>query len=194
MTPTSSPPARIDSDLFDALTAPERQDRYPRNSRAWMRIDTSRRAYWHTLFDICPSLLELSGPGDEGLSIFNPFMAWAEEQGLSFDWSYYLWVYRWLQQSEFSNRLDTDLLLELMGASAARWAVLDRGTDCGIVLGSIGMPGLVAGWKCHTIDAGRQVEFVEPEEPLPTPGEPFGFFTVPDFELSAFPGWRAIPL
>jgi hypothetical protein len=31
------------------------------------------------------------------------------------------------------------------------------------------------------------------EEPLPEPDEQFGYFSLPDFEISAFPGWRAIP-
>lgn len=184
-------PVRNDSELFDALTVPARQATYPRNSRAFVRIDTSLRAYWHVLFDICPQLLELSGP--DGLSIFRPFMAWAAKQDLSFNWTYYLWVYRWLRQSEFRDSLDENLLLTLMSASAADWAIFNRETDCGIVLGNVNTPGLVVGWKCHTVHTGREVELVEPQDSLPAPSEQFGFFTLPDFELSHFPGWQPIP-
>lgn len=191
MTLVSPMPARIDSDLYNVLNVPARQTDYPRESRAFVRIDTSLRIYWHTLFDICPRLLELAPP--DGLTIFRPFMAWAAEQNLSFDWSYYLWVYRWLQQSEFRDGVDDDLLQTMAGASAARWAVMDRSADAGLVFGSAGMPHLVVGWKCHTLDNGREIELIELEEPLPEPDEQFGFFTLPRFELDHFPGWRPIP-
>jgi uncharacterized repeat protein (TIGR04061 family) len=187
----SPTPARIDRDLYDALTVPARQSDYPSDSRAFVRIDTSLRIYWHTLFDICPQLLELAPP--DGRPIFLPFMAWAAEQNLSFDWTYYLFVYHWLQQSEFRDRLSEELMLPLVGASAARWAVLDRGADSGIVVGSAGCPKLVVAWKCHKVDGGREVELLELEEPLPDPDEQFGFFTLRGFEIDAFPGWRSIP-
>jgi len=76
----------IDSELLDALMVPARQADYPRDSRAFVRIDTSLRVYWHVLFDICPELLELSGP--DGLSIFRPFMAWADARQLSMNWTF----------------------------------------------------------------------------------------------------------
>jgi len=183
--------AKIDSDLFDVLTVPARQADYPRDSLSFVRIDTSLRAYWHTLFDVCPQLLELAPP--DGLAIFRPFMAWAAEQGLSLNWTYYLWVADWLRQSEFYDRLDDGLLLALMGASAARWAVVERDSDCGIVLGHTRLASLVVGWKCRRIDSGRVVECIDLEESLPDPGEPFGYFTVPTFELHEFPGWHPIP-
>lgn len=194
MTLAPPTPAKTDSDLFDSLTSPSRLDDYPRDSRAFVRIDASLRAYWHTLFDICPQLLDLSGP--DGMAIFRPFMAFAAQQDLTFTWTYYLWVHHWLTQSEFRDRVDDDLLLALMAAAAARWAILDRGDDCGIVLGNPGFQGLVAGWKCRTIRTGRQVERLDPAEPLPAPDGfdgGFGCFTSPDFELDRFPGWRSIP-
>jgi uncharacterized repeat protein (TIGR04061 family) len=187
----SPAPASLDRDLYDALTVPARQSDYPSDSRAFVRIDTSLRIYWHTLFDICPQLLQLAPP--DGRSIFLPFMAWAAERNLSFDWSYYLLVYQWLQQSEFRDRLSEELLLNLVGASAARWAVLDRSSESGIVVGSASCPKLVVAWKCHRVDGGREVELLELEEPLPTPDEEFGFFTLPGFEIGAFLGWRPIP-
>jgi uncharacterized repeat protein (TIGR04061 family) len=171
--------------------APDRLSDFPRDSRSFVRVDSSIRLYWHTLFDICPSLLELGDP--EGLEIFRPFMRWAVEREISFGWSYYLWVYRWLRQSEFANRLSEEHLVTLMGASAARWAVSDRSSDCGIVLAARELNGLVVAWKCRTVRKGREVEFVAPQEAIPSPDDLFGFFTVSDFELRYFPGWSSLP-
>lgn len=182
----------IDADLLDALTVPARQGDYPRESRAFVRIDTSLRIYWHTLFDICPGLLDLSGP--DGLAVFRPFMAWAAEERLSLNWAFYLWVDVWLQRSPFRDRVDRDLRLSLIGASAARWATGDRSEAGGIVLSGPAATDLVCGWKTRSMEAGRQVEHLELEEPLPTAPEPFGFFTVPGAALDCdFPGWTPIP-
>lgn len=187
----SSPPTRTDRDLYDSLMSLEGAKRYPQDHKAFVRIDTSLRVYWHTLFDICPDLLELSGP--DGLAIFRPFMAWAEEKRLAFDWSYYLWAYVWLRQSQFKDRLgDGELLRSMMGASAARWAILDRSRSCGIVIGCAETDELVVGWKCNSVYAGRQIELIQPEEALPSPANTFGYFTLPSFDLAAFPGWQGL--
>ncbi|WP_211327666.1 methanobactin biosynthesis protein MbnC [Solilutibacter pythonis] len=182
----------IDTDLLDALTVPARQGNYPRESRAFVRIDTSLRVYWHTLFDICPGLLELSGP--DGLSIFRPFMAWANEQKLSLNWTYYLWVDIWLRQSPFRDQVTPGLRYALMGASAARWATGDRSEFQGIALGGADVPDLVCGWKTASLDGGREIERIELEEALPAPGTPFGHFLLPARSLDdGFPGWQALP-
>jgi uncharacterized repeat protein (TIGR04061 family) len=165
---------------------------YPRDSRAYVRIDTSIRLYWHGLFDVCPRLLTLVGSEENSGAIFRPFMAWAAERRLSMDWTYYLWVYRWLALSEFRERVDRDIRVELLGASASRWAIRDRTGSAGIVLGSVDVPFLVVAWKCHEVDGSREVETVEPEEDLPAP-DGLGFFTVPDYSLEFFPGWSPIP-
>ncbi|QGM98419.1 methanobactin biosynthesis protein MbnC [Methylocystis parvus] len=184
--------ARTDPELYDVLTSPKLILNYPPESRAYARIDVSLRAYWHSTFDICPELLELSGP--DGMSIFSPFMEWARERGVRFTWSYYLWLYVWLRQSAFADRLTKDLLQSLIGASAARWAVRDRSAAMGLVIGCKEVPNLVVGWKCRSLDAGRQVEMIELEEPLPLGDEFFGYFTVAAPEITTFPGWRSLPL
>jgi len=184
-------PRTIDSELLDALMVPSRQADYPRDSRAFVRIDTSLRVYWHVLFDICPELLELSGP--DGLAIFRPFMAWADERQLSMNWTFYIWVYHWLLESEFREQVTKELAQSLTAASAARWANGDRSTNGGIVLGCADFPELIAGWKCHTVNGGREIECLELEEPLPMPQGRFGYFTVAKFELDNFPGWSEIP-
>ncbi|ATQ67691.1 MULTISPECIES: methanobactin biosynthesis protein MbnC [Methylosinus] len=187
-------PVRIDADLYDDLANPARQSLYPRDSRGFIRIDISLRAYWHTLFDTCPRLLELSGPS--GGAIFLPFMAWARENNLAFDWSFFLWVYVWLQQSEFRERLDEDQLLPVMTASATRWLMIDRDIDaCQIVLGSRSLAGAaVVGAKIDSIHCRlEQVQQVEFEKPLPLPDGEFGYFLTPGFEIDHFPGWRPLP-
>jgi len=181
----------IDSELLDALMVPARQADYPRDSRAFVRIDTSLRVYWHVLFDICPELLELSGP--DGLSIFRPFMAWADARQLSMNWTFYIWVYQWLLESEFRDQVTNELARSLMAASAARWATGDRSTNSGIVLGCADFPELIAGWKCHSASGGREVERLELEDSLPMPQGRLGYFTVAKFELDNFPGWSEIP-
>ncbi|WP_158658912.1 methanobactin biosynthesis protein MbnC [Methylocystis bryophila] len=175
--------------MLGALSRPARIFDYPPESRAFVRIDASTRVYWHHLFDICPRLLEMSPP--DGAAIFWPFMAWADECGLTLGWTWYLWVYHWLLQSEFKNRLNEEILLEIMGAAAAGWAIYDKGRNCGVVIGCRDTPNLVAGWKVRTVNTGRQVELLEIED-IPAPTELFGCFFAPDFELKTFPGWEGL--
>ena len=183
---------RTDADLLDALSVPERQADYPRDSRAFVRIDSSLRVYWHTLFDICPGLLALSGP--DGLAIFRPFMGWAAEQRLSLNWTYYLWVDVWLQQSQFRQQLTPALRYSLMGASVARWATGDRSESNGIIVSAADLPDLVCAWKTQSLEGAREVEQIELSEPLPTPAAAFGFFTVASRNLEeGFPGWTEVP-
>jgi methanobactin biosynthesis cassette protein MbnC len=52
------------------------------------------------------------------------------------------------------------------------------------------MDGLVVGWKCNSVLAGRQIELIKPEEALPPPADTFGYFTLSSYELTVFPGWR----
>jgi uncharacterized repeat protein (TIGR04061 family) len=190
----SPAPVRIDADLFEDLANPARQGCYPKDSRGFVRIDISLRSYWHTLFDTCPQLLELSGP--DGRAIFIPFMAWAREKNLSFNWTYFLWVYQWLTQSEYRDQLDDHILLPIMTAAATRWMMLDRDTDCcTIVLASPSLKGAVIASKYNTIYSGlEQVEHVEFDDPLPVPQDQFGYFVTPSSEIDYFPGWRPIPL
>jgi uncharacterized repeat protein (TIGR04061 family) len=190
----SPAPARIDADLFKDLMSPDRLATYPRESRAFLRVDISIRAYWHTLFDTVPKLLELSGP--DGQAIFLPFMDWARENKLSFDWTFFLWVYKWLTQSQFRDQLSEELMLSMMSASASRWLGYDRDVDAlGVVLGSTALDGAVVGWKMNSVYCRlEQVERLTFEEPLPPPDDFFGYFVTPRFELDHFPGWRPLPL
>ena len=184
-------PVRSDRELLDCLTTPARQGDYPAGSREFIRIDTSLRVYWHTLFDVCPRLLEFCG--EDGLAIFRPFMTWAAERGLSHNWAYYLWVGIWLEQSPFADCVDDDLLYLLMSASAARWAVTDRTAAAGLVIGCSTLPDLVVGWKCRSVTGGREIERLELGEVLPALSGRFGMVVLPEFEFSHFPGWSPVP-
>ena len=81
--------------------------------------------------------------------------------------------------------------MELIGAAAGRWAVLDRSTKCGVVLGCRDLPHLVAGWKCSNVMQGREVELIETEN-VPEPPELFGCFFLSDFDLQTFSAWLPI--
>ncbi|KAF2988752.1 methanobactin biosynthesis cassette protein MbnC [Methylocystis sp. MJC1] len=195
MTCLSPAPARLDADLLDDFANPERQSAYPRESRAYVRVDISIRAYWHALFDQVPELLELSGP--DGRAIFLPFMEWARAKGVTFNWAFYLWVYGWLMQSGFRDRLGRDLLLRMMSAAAGRWIGVDRDTDrCALVIGSPMLEGaVVVGWKLKSLQTTViPVERLDLEEPLSSPAGHFGCFYAPSFDLDYFPGWKSIPL
>lgn len=194
MSRLSAAPARIDSDLLDDFSNPARQDNYPRSSRAYVRVDISIRAYWHSLFDQVPELLALSGP--DGKAIFLPFMEYAREKGLTLNWTYYLSVYEWLLQSQFKDQLNEDLLVKVMSAAAGIWMAHDRDSRrCAIVLGSPLLENaVVVGTKYHSLSTVViPVDRVEFEEPLPPPSETFGMFFTPKFELDYFPGWQPIP-
>lgn len=183
--------AVLEADVLDLLMAPERQSEFPRESRAYVRIDVSLRMYWHNLFDICPELLALSGP--DGMAIYRPFMRWAGERGASMGWHFYLSVGQWLWQSEFRDRVTAELLDSLMAASAARWAVMDRCAMAGIVIASAATPAWTVGWKQRTVDGSREVERWELAQSLPVPDELFGYFLLTTPELEEFPGWSALP-
>jgi uncharacterized repeat protein (TIGR04061 family) len=193
MLPLAPASVKIDADLYDDLANPARQKAYPRDSRGYVRIDMSIRSYWHTLFDTVPALLELSGP--DGNAIFQPFMEWAEDNEISFHWTYHLWVYEWLLQSEFKRRLGPELALKMMAAAATRWTVEREPDQCLLVLGSplIGNRAVV-GRKLQTIKIDfLQIEQVEFDQPLPRPSGNFGYFTTPTFALDYFPDWLPIP-
>ncbi|MFC4158565.1 methanobactin biosynthesis protein MbnC [Chitinimonas lacunae] len=181
----------VEAEVIDLLLLPERQEEWPRPSRAYVRIDISLRMYWHNLFDICPALLTLSGP--DGMAIYRPFMRWAAEQDLSMGWQFYLWVGQWLLQSTLRDQVTPELLDTLMAASAARWAVLDRSAAAGIVLGGVHSPAWTVGWKQRSVSGGREVERWALAEPLPLPEGHFGYFLLSGPTLADFPGWLALP-
>ncbi len=193
MTLSGAAPGRQvkDSELLARLADPAARADFPPGCRAHVRIDISIRAYWHTLFDICPGLLDIADA--DGMEIFEPFMAWARREQLSMGWSFYIWVGRWLAQSAWRDRLDDELTQALLSAAAARWAVLDRSADVGVVLGRRDSDDWIIGWKPNTLAAGRRVERVSLDGQLPRPADDVGVFHLAGYELDSFPGWAPLP-
>ncbi|WP_171013892.1 methanobactin biosynthesis protein MbnC [Chitinivorax sp. B] len=183
--------AITDRELLDYLIDPSARTMFPVDSRAFVRVDISLRHYWHTLFDVCPELLDIADP--EGMEIFEPFLAWAATHSLSMGWHYYLWVARWLAQSPYVTQLDGTLNERLMAAAAARWAVLDRSANAGIVLGRTGSDSWIVAWKPNTLTDGRRVERLDVCGAVPAPVFDYGVFFAATDELDEFPGWQPIP-
>lgn len=180
-----------DIDLLDSLMLPSAQALYQTHSRAYARIDTSLRAYWHALFDPCPKLLELAPP--DGLNIFRPFMVWAAQRQLSMDWSLHLYLHQWLSSSSYAANISDELSQALMAACAARWAITDRSEAAGIVLAQREDRCWIVGWKCAHVNAGRQIDMLELDTSPDPPPNTFGYFLVPTFEITYFPGWLTLP-
>lgn len=179
-----------DTALLDALLRPDDQGNYPADSRPFVRIDCSLRAYWHAIFDAVPDLLQLDAP--DGLNLFREFMRWADTQQLSMDWSLYIQLHNWLTHSHFAPAITVELSQALYCAAAARWATADRSEAIGIALGSPAFNELILGWKCDSLEGGREVEMFELADSLPAPEASGGFFTLAERELDSFPGWQPI--
>jgi uncharacterized repeat protein (TIGR04061 family) len=180
-----------DADLLDAMFVPARHESFRSNFRTYARLDTSRRAFWHAIFDPCPLLHDIAG--SDGLAVFDPFMAWAEEQSINMGWSLHLWLYRWLIDSIYADGLTVPMARSLRAACAARWAISDRTEHAGIVIGQAGDPVWTVGWKCRDLEKGREIEEIELAELPEGPTPDFGHFIVSAFELDTFPGWMPIP-
>ena len=110
---------------------PARPD-YPSNARCFVHLDARLLPYWHTVFDICPTLLKLDPP--EGLNLFRSFMTWAYRNQPAADWTYHLNVCRWLLGSAYRTRINEEPIEAFMAAAAASWINTDHSQAEGIVL------------------------------------------------------------
>lgn len=180
-----------DTALLDDLLNPDARSRYPQGTRPQVRVDMSIRIYWHALFDICPSLMALHDV--DGADFFESFMAWSAQQGLSMDWHWYLWVWRFLAESSWQDQVQAGMKEELMAAAVARWALIDRSGAYGVVLGCDDTDDWLVAWKPQSLEHGRVVERITLEGAAPRPPQDLGWFTCDAPELSHFPGWQALP-
>lgn len=96
---------------------------YPCNARSFVHLDARLLPYWHTLFDVCPSLLKLDPP--EGLELFRRFMTWAYRNHPSLDWTYYVSVCRWLLSSPYKAQVTDKHIEAFLVAAAALWVASD---------------------------------------------------------------------
>lgn len=118
---------------------------YPCNARNFVHLDARLLPYWHTLFDVCPSLLKLDPP--EGLELFRRFMTWAYRHHPALDWTYYISVCRWLLASPYKSRVTEEHIEAFMAAAAALWVTTDVSQAHGLVLAWQPMVDVVVEWK-----------------------------------------------
>lgn len=158
---------------------PARPD-YPSNARCFVHLDARLLPYWHTVFDICPTLLKLDPP--EGLNLFRSFMTWAYRNRPAQDWTYHLSVCRWLLGSAYRAQIGDEPIEAFMAAAAARWISTDQSPALGIVLAWRGSK--VFDWKDARFAAAEQ-------QVLPAPAWEFAWS--PLTHLGEFNRWLPLP-
>ena len=177
------------------LLAPARARALPEGSREREFAALCLRLVWHTLFDTAPGLLAASPPN--GGRVLEPFLATADLAGLAMDWRLHGQVLGWLTvHPEVGVPLGQELVVELLGAAASRWALGDQSPDVGILLSSRLLPlqGIVA-WKPPSLEEGRKVLLVDLAGVAAT-AENVGWWPLSERNgLDALPaelGWRPI--
>ena len=172
--------SRLVSKASRRLHAEPAPPEYPSNSRNFVHLDARLLPYWHTLFDICPTLLKLDPP--EGLNLFRSFMTWAYRHRPPLDWTYHLNVCRWLLGSPYRAQIDDEPIEAFMAAAAARWVNTDVSQAQGVALA----------WQ-----ASRVVDWKDPRffgaEPQALPPSPWDFAWCPLKASGGFSGWSSVP-
>jgi uncharacterized repeat protein (TIGR04061 family) len=135
--------SRLVSQASRRLRAEPARPDYPSNARCFVHLDARLLPYWHTLFDICPTLLKLDPP--EGLNLFRSFMTWAYRNQPAQDWTWHLNLCRWLLASPYRGQIDEEPIETFMAAAAARWISTDDSQAQGVVLAWQGLT--VFDWK-----------------------------------------------
>lgn len=170
---------------YDAFLSLEKWRSLPRASRERAIAEHALRGILHSLLDPCPQIDRLGGQ-----DIFERFVTWADHRRLSLGWRAHLHLLSWLTEDEvYRDRVADEHLIEAMAAAASRWAMLDRGPGCGVVIGCrLVRDRLVVGWKCRSPEEGKQIELVSVED-LEAPEGLTGYFIVPGFELDEYAPW-----
>lgn len=172
--------SRLVSQASRRLRAEPVRPDYPSNARCFVHLDARLLPYWHTLFDICPTLLKLDPP--EGLNLFRSFMTWAYRHRPAQDWTYHLSVCRWLLGSAYRTQIDDEPIEAFMAAAAARWVNTDESPALGIVLAW--RDARVFDWKGARFTAAEQ-------QVLPTPMLDFAW--CPLTGTGEFNAWLPVP-
>ncbi|TFF14035.1 putative natural product biosynthesis protein [Pseudomonas sp. BCA14] len=172
--------SRLVSKASRCLRAEPVLPQYPSNSRCFVHLDARLLPHWHTLFDICPTLLKLDPP--EGLNLFRSFMTWAYHHQPPLDWTYHLNVCRWLLGSTYRAQIDEEPIEAFMAAAAACWIHVDNSRARGIVLGWQGTT--VFDWK------GAPIKGAE-HQALPALAGDFAWS--PLNAQGEFSAWRPVP-
>ncbi|NCE87327.1 MULTISPECIES: putative natural product biosynthesis protein [Pseudomonas] len=153
---------------------------YPSNSRCFVHLDARLLPHWHSLFDICPTLLKLDPP--EGLNLFRSFMTWAYRKQPPLDWTYHLNVARWLLGSPYRAQINEEPIEAFMAAAAACWISLDTSQARGLVLAWQG--ATLFDWKGPPISAAQQQAL---------PASTLDFAWSPLNARGEFSGWLPVP-
>ncbi|XXX82224.1 hypothetical protein WMF30_26040 [Sorangium sp. So ce134] len=151
--------------------------------------EVALRGVLHSLLDPCVAIDRLGG-GD----IFERFLAWAAEARASMGWQVHLSLIEWLAaDAVYRDRITGEHLLEAMTAAASRWAMLDRGPACGVVIGCSRLPDkIVVGWKCRAPDEGKRIEILTVSD-VPAPSKLIGWSTTLRFDLDDVEPWSDVP-
>ncbi|NER62306.1 putative natural product biosynthesis protein [Pseudomonas sp. MAFF212428] len=161
---------------------------YPCNARSFVHLDARLLPYWHTLFDVCPSLLKLDPP--EGLELFRRFMTWAYRHHPSLDWTYYVSVCRWLLSSPYKARVTDEHIEAFLVAAAALWVASDVSQARGLVLAWQPMAEVVVEWK----QGARAGAFtLEDSQQLPSPLWDFSWSPLSGKGAVSFRRWLPVP-
>lgn len=163
---------------LDCFLLPERCRALPEGSRERLMASKCLQQFWHQIFDPCPLLLAAHGPN--GLSLFEPFMAWADEVDLGMNWTMHLHLLAFITRRGDAEPLPRATVIEVLAATASRWARTDMTTDLGVLLGSDLVPdeGVIA-WKCTSLVETKRVFLVRLEHPRPL-DRPAGWIFMPE--------------
>ena len=161
---------------------------YPCNARSFVTLDARLLPYWHTLFDVCPSLLKLDPP--EGLELFRRFMTWAYRHHPTLDWTYYISVCRWLLSSPYKSRVTEEHIEALMVPAAALWVTTDVSQARGLVLAWQPLGERIVEWKSG---ARPLMSTWDEVEDLPPPPWEFSWSPLSAKGGSRFRRWLPVP-
>jgi uncharacterized repeat protein (TIGR04061 family) len=172
--------SRLVSQAARRLRAEPARPDYPSNARCFVHLDARLLPYWHTLFDICPTLLKLDPP--EGLNLFRSFMTWAYRNQPAQDWTWHLNLCRWLLASPYRGQIDEEPIETFMAAAAARWISTDDSQAQGVVLA----------WQGLTVFDWKDVRSAAAEQQA-LPATQWDFAWCPLASPGVFQGWLPVP-
>lgn len=148
--------------MFDpaCLLVPERARALPVGAKEREFAALCLRLVWHAVFDTCPGLLAATTP--DGARVLEPFLAWAQDRRLAMDWTLHAHLLAWLiANPAVGVTLTREHVVELLAATASRWALGDQGPDTGILLTTRLLPGEgMLAWKPPSLEEGRKVLLV----------------------------------
>lgn len=114
---------------IELLFSPREVKKLPLKSVERTIAQCSLRMFWHRVFDPCSKLREST---NNNTIFFEDFMEWANANDINFDWKTHLYLLKWTRNSDRYLRLNEELYIEILAASAQRWCVSDFSKDISI--------------------------------------------------------------